>query len=125
TITTVTNTDTTTSSPVTAPNFVVYTGSNYNTDQTGNNLNPVGNITLASGGTPGTTSAEGGMVEFYGKSISVGTVIQVNGGTIVLNAAGPGTTDGITLTGAQILARGTADAPGGQVTLQGGNGGIT
>jgi filamentous hemagglutinin len=116
---TVTNPDGTTSTPITTPDFVVYTGGNYYNDQ--NNLNPTHAIQIAysSGGTQGTTSTPGGTLEFWGTSIDQGGLIQVDAGTIKLVATGTGPTDGIFLrSGSQILARGAADAPGGSVLLQ-------
>jgi len=121
---TVNNSFGTTSTAITAANFSVYTGANYYNDQ--NNPNPTGSITITnSGGTPGVTSARGGMLNFQGSSIDQGGVIQVDGGSIALSAAGPGQTDGVILrSGSQILARGTDDAPGGQVVLKSTNGSI-
>jgi filamentous hemagglutinin family protein len=120
----VTNPDGTDSSPVTAANFVVYTGSNYYNDQ--NNLNPTNAITISSsGGAPGQTNTPGGMLQFLGSTINVnGGIIQVDSGTIKLVAAGSEQTDGIFLKGGQILARGTDDAPGGQITVSALNGSL-
>ena len=121
---TVNNSFGTTSTPITAANFSVYTGANYYNDQ--NNPNPTGAITITnSGGIPGLTSTPGGMLNFQGSSIDQGGVIQVDGGSITLSAAGPGQTNGVILrSGSQILARGTDDAPGGQVVLKSTNGSI-
>jgi filamentous hemagglutinin family protein len=113
-----------------AADFHVYTGANYYNDSA--NPNPQGIITITqSGGTPGTTSTPGGTLEFWGKSIENGTVsekgtiIQVDGGNINLVATGAGSTDGVFLRdGAQILAKGTGEAPGGKVTLRTDNGSI-
>ena len=123
---TVTNPDSTTSSPITAAKFVVYTGADYYNDQ--NNLIPANAITIGtSGGTPGKSSTPGGMLEFWGSTIAInqGGVIQMDGGSIKLVATGAGPTDGIFMhDGAQILARGTDDAPGGWVALRADNGSI-
>ena len=119
--TTVTNADETTSTSYTAADFMVYTGANYHNDQ--NNLTPANTITIKnSGGTPGATSTPGGILEFRGTQIDhQGGIIQVDGGTIKLVA----TEKDITLgNGAQILAQGTADMPGGQVTLRAEHGNI-
>ncbi|HUI66752.1 MAG TPA: filamentous hemagglutinin family protein [Nitrospirota bacterium] len=118
------NSNGTTTTAVTATQFTVYTGANYLNDQ--NNPSPTGSITITnSGGTPGTTSSPGGTLEFQGRSIDQGGVIRVDGGTVRLSATGPGQADGVTLrSGSQILAQGTADAPGGQVFLNSINGGI-
>jgi filamentous hemagglutinin family protein len=125
-----------------APNFHVYTGGNYYKDfgiqdPTKYNPNPVGTITFTnSGDSPSTAHTPGGILEFWGKSIyngtvnddgtiKNGTVIKVDGGNITLVARGVDSTDGIFMyEGAQILARGTDDAPGGRVTLQTDNGSI-
>ncbi|HUN55821.1 MAG TPA: filamentous hemagglutinin family protein [Smithella sp.] len=97
-----------------AADFLVVAG-NSKTD-----LNPAHSITMTnSGGSAGTTSTPGGTLEFFGKSIDDSSMIQVDGGDIKLVAAGAGASDGVFLhNGAQILARGTDDAPGGRVTLQ-------
>ena len=119
-----------TNNPVATANFFVYTGSNYYNDfginpNSSYNPNPLGTITITnSGGSQGTTSTSGGTLEFWGKSIDESGVIQVDAGTIRLVATGAGQSDGIFMgSGAQILAEGTAYAPGGQVTLQAPNGG--
>lgn len=126
---TVKNTDGTTTTTYTTPGFVVYAGANYNNDQS--NLNPTNDIDMVnSNGTSGTSSTAGGKLEFWGKSIhngivnndgttTKGTIIQVDGGVINLVATGTGPTDGIFMRdGAQILAKGTEDAPGGKVFLR-------
>jgi hypothetical protein len=118
-----------TSMPIDAANFTVYTGANYHQDNQNNQnntLNPTGAIIMArSGGTPGQTSTPGGTLEFQGASIDQGGVIQVDGGSIKLSASGSGLTDGIILrSGSRILASGTADAPGGSVALRADNGSI-
>ncbi len=121
---TVNNSYGTSATAVTAANFTIYTGANYYNDQ--NNPNPTGSITITnSGGTPGATSTPGGILNFEGSSIAQGGVIQVDGGSIMLSAAGPGQTNGVTLlSGSQLLARGTDDAPGGQVVLKSANGSV-
>ncbi len=114
---TVNNSFGTNSAALTAANFRVYTGANYNIDH--DNPNPAGSITMTkSGGMPATTPTAPGTLEFQGTSIDQGGVIQVNGGNIKLVATGSNSTDGIFMhNGAEILATGTDDAPGGQVTL--------
>ena len=127
-----------------AADFNVYTGANYYNDfginpGTSYNPNPLGTITITqSGGTPGTTSTPGGTLGFWGKAIyngtlnndgtvnEKGTIIQVDSGNINLVATGTDpANDGIFLhDGAQILARGTDEAPGGEVTLQTNSGSI-
>ena len=127
-----------------AADFNVYTGANYYNDfginpGTSYNPNPLGTITITnSGGTPGTTSTPGGTLGFWGTAIyngtvnndgtinEKGTIIQVDGGNINLVAMGTDpANDGIFLhDGAQILARGTDAAPGGEVTLQTNSGSI-
>ncbi len=127
-----------------AADFHVYTGANYYNDFAINplssyNPNPLGTITITnSGGTPGTTSTPGGTLEFWGTSIQNGTVnndgtinkkgtiIQVDDGNINLVATGTDpANDSIFLhDGAQILAKGTGEAPGGKVTLRTDNGSI-
>ena len=109
----------TTTTAVDAANFTVYTGANYYTEQ--NNPNPAGSITMTnSGGSMGTTSTPGGMLNFQGTSIDQGGLIQVDGGSIKLSATG-----GIILrSGSRILASGTPDAPGGSVALRADNGSI-
>ncbi|HET6516149.1 MAG TPA: filamentous hemagglutinin family protein [Thermodesulfovibrionales bacterium] len=120
----VTNPDGTTSAPITAANFVVYAGANYSNDQ--DSPNPAGNITIGnSGGATGQSSTPGGMLEFVAKKIDLSTIVQQDGGTIRLTSANAGGGDGIFLhRGAQILAGGTDDAPGGRVTLRSDNGSI-
>ncbi len=128
-----------------APNFNLYTGSNYSQDSSSaTGLNPQASITISgSGATPSTSPADGGTLAFWGTSINVQgftdnsgkvwpVVIQSDGGTISLNATGPINKGNMTgsggiyiSNGGQILVRGNADAPGGQVTLQTDNGGIT
>ncbi|MGA9110651.1 MAG: filamentous haemagglutinin family protein [Smithella sp.] len=127
-----------------AADFNVYTGANYYNDfginhGTSYNPNPLGTITITqSGGTPGTTSTPGGTLGFWGTAIyngtlnndgtvnEKGTIIQVDGGNIKLVAMGTDpANDGIFLhDGAQILVRGTGEAPGGEVTLQTNSGSI-
>ena len=127
-----------------AADFNVYTGANYYNDfginpGTSYNPNPLGTITITnSGGTPGTTSTPGGTLGFWGKAIyngtlnndgtinEKGTIIQVDGGNINLVATGTDpVNDGVFLhPGAQILAKGTGEAPGGEVTLQTNSGSI-
>jgi filamentous hemagglutinin family protein len=103
-----------------AADFLVVAGSSKS------DLNPAGSITLTdSGGVQGTTSVAGGTLEFLAKSIDDSSKIQVDGGDIKLVAVGAGTADGVFLrSDGQILAQGTADAPGGVVTLQANNGKI-
>jgi len=119
-----------TSNPAATANFYVYTGSNYYNDFGINpnsiyNPNPVGTITITnSGGSQGATSASGGTLGFWGKSIDDSGVIRVDAGTVELVATGGGQSDDIFLhSGGQILAMGTADAPGGQINLKALNGG--
>jgi hypothetical protein len=126
----VANPDGTMSSPITAANFVVYTGANYYNDQQQNKLNPAAAITISnSGGSPGQSSTPGGTLEFLATRIDLSTTLQQDGGTISLismvGTTGTAGTGGISLhSGAQILAAGTDDAPGGSVTLQSDSGGI-
>jgi filamentous hemagglutinin family protein len=131
TTTAVTNSDGTTSSPVTAANFFVYTGPNYFNDQNNLSLTNTNTITInGNGGTPGQTNTPGGMLQFWGSSIEInnGGIIQVDSGTINLTATGVNPTYGTGIylhNGSEILAPGiqaaTASAPGvapgGNVTL--------
>ena len=83
-------------------------------------LNPAYSITMTSpaDGQPGSTSVPGGTLEFAARRIEIGTVVQVDGGTIKLTTAGAQGADGIYLgDGAALLAQGTDDAPGGSVVL--------
>src|SRR5208337_2834206 len=91
-----------------APDFHVYTGSNYHNDVVVNSSSaPSASITISgSGGTASTASAPGGVLEFWGTSINVGATtdsngntvnapvtIQSDGGTIRLNAMGSKSSD--------------------------------
>jgi hypothetical protein len=107
-------------------NFYVVAGRNKN------DVNPANSIVMTAppNGQPGTTSVPGGMLEFKARRIEVGTVVQMDGGSITIKTAGAKDaegkfltvaedTDGITLgSGGAILSRGTDDAPGGRVFLE-------
>lgn len=122
------NTAQTTGSTYIAPDFYVYTGSNYYNDFASASYNPNPGASITMNGAPivngssitlGTSPAPGGTLEFWGTSIDVGTIIQSDGGTIGLNAASTASTSYIHLhNGGKILALGTDIAPGGQVALQ-------
>lgn len=103
----------TSSSDYVAPYFIVNAGQ--------------GNIVMnASGMTASSDPVAGGLLEMTGKSTSLATVLRSDAGTIKLTAAGTGTSDGITLfDGGKMLARGTADSPGGEVTLSAATGAVT
>ncbi len=130
TTTTVTNSDGTISSPVTAANFFVYTGSNYFNDQNSLSTN-TNTITINGNGvTPVQTNTPGGMLQLWGSSIELnGGIIQVDSGTINLTATGANANGtGIYLhTGGEILAPGitaannAATGPGGPGIAPGGN----
>ncbi|HXY55549.1 MAG TPA: filamentous hemagglutinin family protein [Nitrospirota bacterium] len=110
---------------ITAPDFVIYTGSNYNNDmQSTLGLIPGGAISINGNGNYKQSPAQGGgMLEIWGTSIRTdnGGVIQADGGTIKMVATGGDIALNNT---SQILAKGTVDAPGGQVFLQSTSGGI-
>ena len=104
---TVSNADSTTTTSLTAPNFIVNAGT--------------GAIRMtASGVTPATSPVPGGLLEIDARRIELATVLQSDGGTVKLATKGASglSDDGIFLNnGGQILARGTDAAPGGHVTL--------
>ncbi len=100
-----------------------------------NDLNPANHIRMMKpdNGQAGSSDVPGGTLEFAARKIELATILQVDGGDIMLTAAGandPADTDGrkflaatldedgiILHDGGKILATGTADAPGGRVTL--------
>jgi filamentous hemagglutinin family protein len=97
-----------------APNFTINAGTGA--------VNMTG-----SGAAAATSSVSGGLLEIKGRTIELATVLQSDGGTIKLTSSGAsaGGSDGIFLhDNGKILARGTDDAPGGQVTLSTDNGKI-
>jgi filamentous hemagglutinin family protein len=122
---TVKNTVSTVSTPITAANFVVYTGTNYYNEQ--NSLKPANSITIFKNeGTPNKSSIPGGMLSFWGTSINIEGILQMESGTVNLIATGIGQTDGIFLqNGSKVLASGTDNSPGGKVTLIADNGSIS
>ena len=114
---------------ITAPDFVIYTGGNYQNDvQSTAGLSPAGAISINGNGNYEQSPAKGGgTLEIRGTSVRIGNggVIQADGGSIKLFATGQNPTDGVNLgNGSMILAQGTDYAPGGQVFLQSDNGGI-
>jgi filamentous hemagglutinin family protein len=92
----------------------VYTAADFKVDA------GAGAVNITAGtGTAGTTTAPDGTLEIDGSAIDVSTLIEIPSGQITLNASG-----NITLgSGGQLLARGTAYAPGGVVSLTSTGGG--
>jgi filamentous hemagglutinin len=114
---TINNSDGTTSTPITSPNFIVYTGANYFNEQ--NNLNPANAIRIGSSGTTVQSSDAGGVLEIWGTSIDHAGTIMMDGGRIKLVATGADSSDGIFMrSGSSIIASGNDLAPGGLVTLR-------
>lgn len=90
-----------------APNFTVNTGTGVI------NMSSIPNLS------PADDSVAGGLLEMKGRNISLATILRSDGGTIKLTSGGADA-DGYGITikeGGAILARGTSDGPGGQVTL--------
>jgi filamentous hemagglutinin len=98
--------------PYTAANFQITAG---------------GTVTIAkSGRQPDTTSAPGGTLGITAAAIDDSGIVDVSSGYITFTATGSGPGSGIFLgSGSEILARGCAYAPGGNVQLNTGNGALT
>jgi filamentous hemagglutinin family protein len=86
-----------------------------------------GNVTIGqSGGQPGQTSVPGGTLGITAATIDDSGIVDVSSGYITFTATGSGLGSGIFLrSGSEILARGCAYAPGGNVQLNAGNGAFT
>jgi filamentous hemagglutinin len=108
----VTAADSSSSKKYIAPNFIINAGS--------------GAIAMTgSAAKAATTPVAGGLLEIDARTIDLSAVVRSDGGTIKLIASGPGQNDGVILhSGSQVLAQGTADAPGGKVLVQSSNGSI-
>jgi filamentous hemagglutinin family protein len=101
----------------------IYTAANFLIDTTNQTDGTAGSISLLAGsGTAGTETTPGGSLEIVGSSIDVSTLVEMPSGQLTMTAS-----DNISLNnGASLLLQGTADAPGGSVSLKStDNGSIT
>lgn len=123
------------SRPISPVQFVLYTGRNYLNEQ--NNPNPTQPISVLSHieasqrprpspfPPPAFEGTPGGRIDLLASSIQIGGIVQMDGGTIAIQARGNRESDGILIQNhAFVMAKGTDVFPAGRVELMAENGPI-